>query len=492
MESIFEADIALRYDPAGTLDVMRSLGVTRVKIMVPWRLIAPAPESSQPPADFRATDPAAYPAAGWSPFDAIIRDAQARHIGIDLTVTQPAPQWALGAGAPSKPVGVWKPSASAFGAFMRAVGTRYSGHFTPTGSSAPLPRVDFWGVWNEPNYGQDLAPQAIGSTIEIAPRLYRGMLDAAYAALQATGHGQDTIVIGDLAPRGITVGDAPGDFSGMVPLRFLRALYCVGPQLTPLTGAAAAARGCPATAAASRSFAASHPALFRASGVAVHPYPQGRTPPNQPNSFEPDYADLAALPNVEHLLDRVLSAYGVNRRLDLYSTEFGYKTNPPYSAGVDLATGGLYLNWSEYISWRDPRIRSYDQYLLADPAATNSSFDTGLEFASGAPKPTLDAFRLPLFLPYAQAGKGQPTEVWGCVRPAPYARRDTGHTQFGQIEFSRSRNGPFTVLDRVPIPAQGCYFDVHVTFPASGVVRLSWTPPHGPAEHSRLAAETIG
>ena len=62
--------------------------------------------------------------------------------------------------------------------------------YRAAGSSPPLPRVDFWGIWNEPNYGQDLAPQAIGSSVELSPNLYRGLLDAGYTSLKATGHGE--------------------------------------------------------------------------------------------------------------------------------------------------------------------------------------------------------------------------------------------------------------------------------------------------------------
>src|SRR5207248_2268860 len=101
-----------------------------------------------------------------------------------------------------------------------------------------------------------------------------------WKALHATGHGGDTILIGETAPRGITVGDAPGHFQGMVPLRFIRALYCVDANLRPLAGAAARSRGCPLDAAASKQFAAEHPALFQATGFADHPYPQGGIPPN--------------------------------------------------------------------------------------------------------------------------------------------------------------------------------------------------------------------
>ena len=46
----------------------------------------------------------------------------------------------------------------------------------------------------------------------------------------------------------------------MVPLRFIRALYCVGPSLKPLQGQAAAERGCPTDAAGTQQFRSAHPA----------------------------------------------------------------------------------------------------------------------------------------------------------------------------------------------------------------------------------------
>ncbi len=95
------------------------------------------------------------------------------------------------------------------------------------------------------------------------------MVDAAWTALQQTGHGGDTILFGELAPAGIHSGSI-GNFNSMPPLRFLRALYCVDAAYKPLTGEQAALRGCPTTAAASARFAAQNPALFHASGIAVH------------------------------------------------------------------------------------------------------------------------------------------------------------------------------------------------------------------------------
>jgi hypothetical protein len=490
--SIFEAPAQLAAAPKPTLDELRRLGVGYVRVTVPWAAVAPAGGSGRAPAGFDSSSPAGYPQAAWRGLDAIVRDAAARGIGVDLDPTAPAPRWATGRGEPrGAPSGLWKPAAGAFGAFVRALGARYSGRYTPSGASAPLPRVSFWSVWNEPNYGSDLAPQAIdASKVELSPVLYRRLLDAAWSALQQTGHGRDRILIGELAPSGITGPGYPGNFSGMVPLRFVRTLYCVGASLHTLTGASADRRACPTTAAGSRSFPARHPALFHAAGFSVHPYSQGALAPNLVTPDEPDYANLAGLPHLERTLDEIQSAYGSSLHFPLYSTEYGYKTQPPFVAGAPLSLASGYLNWAEYLSWRDPRIRSYDQYLLSDPPpSTGSQFDSGLRFADGRAKPTLDAFRLPLYLPVTRAHRGTRLEVWGCIRPARYAAGSQSDT--GRLEFSPSPAGPFRVTRTVAVGPGDCYFDVRVRFPASGYVRLSWSYPGGATIHSRLESLTL-
>ena len=498
-ESIFQADAQLHADPAGTLDELKRLGVDRVRTFVVWDKFAPDPSAPTRPVGFDAANPAAYPAAGWAMTDAVVRDAKARGIGLDFTVTGPPPRWATGSGAPDPAAHPqWRPSASDFGAFVRALATRYSGRYTPPGSTTQLPRVSFWAIWNEPNYGQDLAPQAIdGSTVEVSPQLYRGLLDAAWSALQQTGHGGDTILIGELAPRGLTLGNQPGNFSGMVPLRFLRALYCVDPSYSVLRGAAATMRGCPpdSTTAA---FAAAHPALFHAGGFAVHPYPQ-EAPPNAVTPAQvpgaADYADLPAIPTLESVLDKLQQIYGSSTRYPIYSTEYGYRTDPPHTGvpAVSPERAAEYINWAEYTTWRDPRLRSYDQYLLADPPpGSPSSFVTGIEFYNGAHKATYPAYRMPLFLPTVSAARGHALEVWGCIRPALYARLASGDApQVATIEFAPGANTAFKAIKRISVVDPHGYFDVPVAFPSTGSVRLSWTYPSGETIHSRAVQVTI-
>ena len=498
-ETIFTPGAALRVDTTNTLNTLDKLGVTRVRVFLTWNEIAPDPTAKTKPAGFDATDPASYPATSWAGYDGIIKAVEAHHLGLDVVLGPPPPRWASAKGA-DKPATQtqWKPNAHDFQEFAQAVGTRYSGHYKPAGASAPLPRVAFWSIWNEPNLGFQLAPQAVDhNNVEESALLYRKLADAAWNGLTASGHGKDLTLIGETGPAGATFKGAPGKFGAMAPLRFLRALYCVDSDYKPFTGSAATARGCPATAAQSAHFAAAHPVLFKASAFADHPYPQG-LPPNQATPNEPDYAELASIGDLTSALDRMQRVYGSHKRFQIYDTEFGYQTAPPDTQGgtVNPTVAAGYLNWSEYLHWRNPRIASYDQYLLDDPAPVvghpYTAFATGLLTYQGTPKPALAAFTMPLYLPATRTASGHPLEVWGCVRPATTAARTTHRPQSVEIQYQRGSTGSFATVDRVRLPKTSCYFDVRTTFAGSGAVRLAWSYPHGPVIHSRTVAVTVG
>ena len=68
-EAMFTPAAELTADPVGTLNTLKRLGVDRIHVFMHWADIAPDPTSSDRP-DFDATDPAAYPAAGWASYDA--------------------------------------------------------------------------------------------------------------------------------------------------------------------------------------------------------------------------------------------------------------------------------------------------------------------------------------------------------------------------------------------------------------------------------------
>jgi hypothetical protein len=493
--TIFQDNALLASEPNRFIATLRGLGVNVLRTGIYWSSIAPDPTARHAPR-FDASDPASYPANNWAPWDQI--DVIAHQLGITpfFTLTGDAPDWATPGSVRYR--GRWEPSAAMFEQFVRAVGTRYSGHYIPRGFTGPLPRVNFWSIWNEPNNGVDLAPQAIdANALEVSPRVYRSLVDAAWQGLTASGHtpATDTILIGDLAPHGTSGLGSPGVNGQMFPVRFARALYCLGGDLRPLTGAAAAARGCPTTGGARARFAAAHPGLFDASGFAVHPY-EDRQAPDQPTpgATGAGFADFATLPHLTRVLDHAAAVYGVGWRLPLYNTEFGYHTNPPgdqYFNTLPLATAAAYMNETEYLSWRNPRIRSFDQYLLADPArSTGSQFVTGLAFVTGVPKPIYyDAFRLPLWLPRTSAPGGSALRVWGCARP--FNQPANGGARTVAIQFATTAAGPWRSVARAGLTrAGGCYFDVAVRFPGSGFVRLAYRVT-GAVFHSRTQEITL-
>jgi hypothetical protein len=525
---MFQDDARMLSEPGPTLQQLRDLGVQVVRVTVQWSDIAPATRTP----GFVASNPATYPAGNWAVYDQIVTDAKADGITVDFSVTGGAPAWATGRGQPAPGhYGDWEPSASDYGQFVRAVGTRYSGNYDPTtgtsepGNSSDLPRVSFWEIWNEPNFGGDIAPQATkASTVSTSPDIYRNLLNEGWSALQKTGHGKDRILIGNLDARGqLAKGSRslpqglPGNFGATKPLQFVRTLYCVNSSYKELRGGAAAAVGCPTSAAASRGFRAANPALFNASGFATHPYPVN-LPPTEASSTDPDYTEFADLPRFGTALNRLTRIYGSGKHFPIYNNEYGYITDPPNhsltalnpnSLFVSPATAAYYINWAEYLSWKNPRIASTMQYELYDPNPLHEpeygGFASGLIFYNGKRKPGYDAYRLPVFLPVTTEKPRHTLEVWGCVRPAHYATLDTGKRQQALIQFQRGSRGAWTTLRTVTVTSVRGYFDLHMSFPASGSVRLAWTypkddpllgpglvePPEGSTVYSRTVRVTV-
>jgi hypothetical protein len=488
--SIVEPGAQLNINPTATMHTLRLLGVNEIRLNLPWSRIAPGAEGYKKPPHFNPTNPADYPASGWAIYDAAIRAAQVVGIGVDLDMSGQAPLWAQPGHQRASAQGSFNPSAADYGAYVQAVGKRYSGTYTPAGSSTPLPAIRFWSVWNEPDYTASLKPQGTGphNSIPASPRIYRGLADAAWKALGTTGHGRDKIVLGELTDRGYP----HIQYGGMYPLVFVQSLYCLDSHYHLLHGSAAAQQGCPTSGGAAR-FRSQNPVLFNLSGVSVHPYSRWYAP-NVERYFTCKTglcSSLAQLSNLTNAVEKVQRAYGSHRNVPVYSTEYGYQTSPPklsydpksHAYNVSLATAALYINWAEYLSYKNSQVASYDQYLLYDPAAPTplndyGSYASGLLTWNGLLKPTFDAFLLPLFLPTTTASSGHSLEVWGDARPARFAARDTGGaTQTVNIQFAPSGSTTFTTIDSVRITNPEGYFDTHVVFPGSGTVQLSYTYP---------------
>jgi hypothetical protein len=249
----------------------------------------------------------------------------------------------------------------------------------------------------------------------------------------------------------------------------------------PLRGATATRFGCPATAAASSRFRDRNPALFEADGFADHPYASRRPPNANPAKINTGYATFPVLRRVGTALDRVVRAYGSHARLPIYNDEYGYITSPPQPSGRRYpppAKAAAYLNQAEYLSYKNPRVASYGQFLLDDPLVSPShpkaGFASGLYTDTGVPKATLYAYRLPLWVPRRTVRAGAEAQIWGGARPATYAGA-AGRTV--AVQMRHDGHGAWTTIRTVAVaPATG-YFDIHMKLPYSGSLRLAYTYP---------------
>lgn len=497
---------------ARTLQTMAWLGTDIVKVSLVWQLVAPAADSSHRPR-FDATDPSAYPAGAWDRYDALVKTAGQLGMRVYFIVIGPAPKWAVPSAFRNTRQGPalgHPPNPRDYQNFLEAAGRRYSGAWpdpsapgsdssstppvgvkgvtVPTvtasqGAPTPpgtIPRVDYWGIWNEPNERSWLNPwyrEVSGHKVLIQPELYRGLVDAAWNGLSASSHTSDTFLIGETANRGI-----------LTPSQFVRELYCVGTNLRPLRGSAASDVGCPSSGSPS-GFANHHPGLFESAGWAHHPYAFD-VPPSRPY---PDrtYVTIQNLPSFERLLNGIYATYGLHPSggVPLYLTEWGEKSNPPNPyVRTTTAEQAAWINEGEYLTWRMPYVRSLNQFLLVDspPKAHTrkgsqlywSTFQTGLETIRGAAKPALQAYNLPIWLPSSRHGAN--VAIWGQLRPANHT-----DTQTGEIEFRRSASARWSQLTSVETSSPEGFIYTHVNIPSAGQLRLAWPNPAGSVIYSR-------
>ncbi len=464
---------------AATLETLHSLGVDVVKVSLVWQLIAPHQASNRRP-HFNAANPADYPPGAWLRWDQLVEKANQLGMKVYFLVIGPAPHWAVPkAYRHQGPSLGWAPNASDYRQFVEAAGRRYSGSYYDSVDRQVIPRVSYWGIWNEPNEISWLTPwymRAGGRTVLTQPELYRGLVDAAWSGLRATGHGSDTLMVGETANRGL-----------MDPERFVRALYCVDSSLRPLRGSAALSLGCPSSGPRG-GFVRSNPGLFRAA-FAHHPY-GFQTAPNRP-APDPKFVTLDNVGSFERMLNRVFAAYGRHRAggVPIYLTEWGYKTNPPNPyVPTSPAMQAAWLNQGEYMMWRLPFVKGLTQFLLVDsppkPHARKNSalywstFQTGLEYINGTPKPSFAAYQIPIWLPKPRHGGHVP--VWAQLRLASHASPETG-----VVQFEPRGSSTWQQLTSVTTNSREGFIYTHVSIPSAGTVRLTWTSPSGSVYSSR-------
>lgn len=483
----------------GTFAELKALGVDRVRVSVYWQLIAPAAQQKQRPSFGSAgpASPAGYPAESWDRYDNIVRAAQKHGLGLLFSLTGPAPLWATGSPERSDIESTYDPSPQDFRDFVIAVGTRYSGNYRDEVPAPPpsqscgllgctqeaqepppgelLPRVDFWSVWNEPNHPGWLTPQWLpdprGGSLPLLPaaaRIYRGLADAAYAGLEASGHGSDTLLMGETAPRGL---NDRGLTRAIRPLEFIRELYCLDRRFRPFQGEAAKVRGCPGTRPA---FVSAHPGLFNATGWAHHPYALEQRPAD--SDPRRDNVVLADMPRLVRTLDRIFALHGQARRLPIWLTEYGYQTDPPDpTIGISWSRQAAYLNEAEYLAYRNPRIASMAQFLLTDDGPLRQfrpsdprywgTFQSGLRTGAGRAKTAYTAYQRPIAAARRRVRRGGSVRIFGQLRSAPNGERLTARLEHRGLRSRRYRrvktvhtaNGRGFVVTRARARRSGYY-----------------------------------
>lgn len=434
---------------ASALDDAKALGADIIRVNVTWRSYAPRAGSKKRPKHFNGSNPRKYSQRKFAMLDSLVAGAQQRGLQVLLTPTGPIPTWASRC---KKKARTCKPSPTEFGRFVRALGKRY-------------PQVTMWSIWNEPNLKSWLSPQyeprGTRPVLQSAA-LYRSLARSAIAGLRATGHRKSTILLGETAPIGNDTsicrrGSArsrracAGRLNAQ-PEDFLRGVFCLKSNGHRLTGSAAREARC--TGRYSK---------LRVSGYAHHPYTRGgsRPPLNKPDAHE---ITIAVANRLERLLDQAGRAGRIPRRLPVYYTENGWQTSPPdHIFGVTLAQQATYINQADWIAYRDRRVKTVAQYKLVDDAP-EASFQSGLRFLNGSPKPSYDAYRLPIWV----SGRGSRATVYGQVRPAADSSQQTV-----QIQHAAGTGAAFQTVQTVTVSSLEGQFTTKVPN-QGGLWRLRW------------------
>jgi hypothetical protein len=437
-ESIFQDDSTLVFEGDAkrqqALDEIKSLGATTIHSLLFWSRIAPASDAAKKPAGFDATNPDAYPAGAWFQYDQFVDEAQARGLQVIFSPVQ-APHWADTCKTRGQ-AHHCKPRPSDYQQFVEAAGKNF-------------PQVHRWSAWNEPNQSNWLYPQrqrVRGHIIPTAAIEYRNLFRAMTAGLQATGHGGDQMLLGETAPLGRTTGSLGKRF--LSPTELFQGVFCLDSRGHKLRGRVARDTGC-----------SGRYAKLPIKGITHHPYNRGgsQPPTARPGSGEITIANVSRLSSV---INQGARAHRIPGRLPFYFTEFGFQTNPPDRIfGISLGRQARWINQSDYIAWHNSRVRAVAQYEMFDDPQL-AAFQTGLRFKNGKAKPSLGAYRLPIWV--TRSGLG--VRVWGWVRPA------AGTPQTVQIQNGRKK---FRTVKTARTNSRG-FFDVRIGRQAGSKWRFLW------------------
>jgi hypothetical protein len=228
------------------------------------------------------------------------------------------------------------------------------------------PWVRYWLIWNEPNKRLWLRPTRAAIYVQ-------HLLNPGYEAIHAVlPHAR--VGGGVTAPRGA--------LGGVAPVVWIRGMAL---------------------------------AHARFDAYAHNPYPL--RPNETPSSGGCRNCPSITMATIPKLLILVRRYFGPK---PVWLTEYGYQTNPPDTfLGVPPRRQATLLSLAAMRAWRLPRVTMLIQYLYRDEPQL-SRFQTGIVFADGRLKPSLQGFELP----FAEMRRvGFKTVVWGQIRGGPGRKR---------------------------------------------------------------------
>jgi hypothetical protein len=290
--------------------------------------------------------------------------------------------------------------------------------------------VRYWQGWNEPNLAFYLGPQWIRSRhrwLPESPTIFRALMNAFYRSVKSVSP-SNFVVMAGTAPY----GDPPGQ-ARMPPIQFDRYLFCLSSGLTPTPCA--------------------NPVHLDA--VAHHPYGIGGPLWHAGNPDDAAVADLYKVDRVLRAAERTRHVLPVGHK-QLWVTEISWDSDPPDPHGVPIQRQARWYEQALYVLWRQHVDTVLFIYIADGAPVPNyaSSYQAGLYFLNGDPKPAATAFRFPFV---TQRVRGSSAQAW--VR-APLA---------GRLEIERKVGAGWSALKSFSVRYHQI---VTTTLHLSGAARL--------------------
>jgi len=356
-----EAD-TLYGDPASAFATLKTLKTQVLRVNLYWGGTKWAVANNRRPTDPNDPGDQAY---NWALYDRLVQYAHDTGIQVVFSILF-TPKWANGGKARTVAPKNFKDLEN----FAYAAAERYSGLWIPPEwqqnaslgiGNHPLPKVNMWTAWNEPNNPLWLTPQykRVGKTWRVESAFnYAKICNAVMAGVHSKFLGplsDEHVACGVTGPKG---NDSPTTTRPSVDaLTFLTQAHRFGMKDFDV--------------------------------YAHHPYADkgAESPTYIPKGKQKMRVQLG---NINTLLKLVSKYYGPKH---LWITEYGYQTNPPDKTvfGIPWKTQAKYMAQAYAIARKNPRIDMMLWFMVRDEPNLGG-WQSGLETIGGKRKPSWGTF----------------------------------------------------------------------------------------------------